>query len=759
MDEAIARIRQDGAVQSLADHLRGVAETARGFAARTSWRNWAYTAGLLHDIGKHSKEFQGYIRRVTTLPERERGRHHGPDHSTAGAKLANRRFKDDYIGWLLAYPIAGHHAGLPNGRSGSLSHVSDLENRLEKSIPDYSLFPEELLDTPQLNLENDIPFDLNSKEVNPYYSFYFFIKFLYSCLVDADFLDTERFMKPETYKGRGKYPGLEELAVRFEQEIKKRFGGKGKEKPLNLERTKIREQCLKAAEEPVGLFSLTVPTGGGKTLSSMAFALRHARKHDLKRIIYVIPYTSIIEQNADVFREHLGAEAVLEHHSNFDPEDAKKKELINDIEQWKRATENWDAPLVVTTNVQFFESLFHHRSSRNRKLHNMMDSVVILDEAQMIPPEHLLPCLEVLRILATQYNTSVVLCTATQPALSKRGGFEQGLAGVREIMDNPTELFQKEVFRRVKIEVLKEELTVDELAERMKEEEQVLNVVNTRRQAREIFAALGDNEGNFHLSALMCPAHRSVVIEKEIKERLKNDLPCRVVSTQLIEAGVDIDFPVVYRAETGIDSIAQAAGRCNREGQLTQNGQRVPGRVVVFHLDEEKKRKGPSFLRQRVQAAKSVIRHYRDDLLAPEPVEEYFKELFWVKGEDGLDKLKIGKSLREGGIKRFPFRYIGEKFRFIDSPTLSVIIPWGAEGDALVEKLRYYDGDFKLPRKAQRFTVQVYEWHYRKLYEAGALETLHDRFYVLLTLDGLYDEKLGLVSDPDGIYDPKNTIV
>jgi CRISPR-associated endonuclease/helicase Cas3 len=755
VNKTVARIRPDGTVQSLADHLRGVAERAGGFAARTSWGSWAYTAGLLHDLGKHSTEFQEYIRRVAALPETERGRHHGPDHSTAGAQEAVRLFSEDeeksVIGRLLAYVIAGHHTGLPDGRSGSKSKVSDLENRLEKSIPNYSFFPKELLDTPQLNLVNDIPFNFNSKEVNPYYSFYFFVKFLYSCLVDADYLDTERFMKPKAYGQRGKYPRIEELAVRFEREIKKSFDNEEKDKPLNIERTKIREQCERTAEGPVGLYSLTVPTGGGKTLSSLAFALRHAEVNDLERVIYIIPYTSIIEQNAKVFRDFLGSDTVIEHHSNFDPEKVLENE--DDIEQWKKATENWDAPLIVTTNVQFFESLFHHRSSRNRKLHNIMDSVVILDEAQMIPPEHLLPCLEVLRILATQYDTSVVICTATQPALSKKDGLEQGLEGVQEIINDVPALFSNEVFQRVAIEVLEAGLTVKGLAERMCKEKQVLTVVNTRRQAREVFAALGDDEGNFHLSALMCPAHRSVVIEQKIKECLKNDLPCRVVSTQLIEAGVDIDFPVVYRAETGIDSIAQAAGRCNREGKPQK------GRVIVFRLDEEKKWTGPSFLRQRVQAAESVIRHHKDDLLAPEPVREYFNELFWVKGEEGLDKLKIGKSLREGGIKRFPFRDIGEKFHFIDSPTLSIIIPWGEEGNALVEKLRYYDGDFKLPRKAQRFTVQVYQWHYRKLYEAGALETLHDRFYVLSTLAGFYDEKLGLASDPDVIYDPKNTIV
>jgi len=754
MTKHIARKDKIGKEQLLIDHLTGVADRAAKFSAGRGWEQWARAAGLLHDAGKYSPAFQKYILEVTS-PEGKKSKRRGPDHSTAGARVAVEELYGKEIGWLMAYAIAGHHAGLSNGSDGkhegpslkSRVNVKPLENDL-----DYSEFPRELLDGIKLDLMRDLPLQLKNlkDQLSTAYSLYFFVKFLYSCLVDADFLDTEEFMEPDLAKLRDLWPKLEELHDKFFTSIEENFS-EDNPSVLNRERTEIRNQCLRAAEKSVGLFSLTVPTGGGKTLSSLAFALEHAQRHGLDRIIYVIPYTSIIEQNAEEFRKFLGNKAVLEHHSNFDPE-KKYDEDKDDIEQWKKATENWDAPLVVTTNVQFFESLFHHRSSRNRKLHNMMDAVIILDEAQMIPTEYLLPSITALRVLSEQYNSSVVLCTATQPALEKSEDFPHGLEGVREIMENPKELFEKKVFRRVKVEIEENPLTVDELAEEMREKNRVLTVVNTRKQAREIFEALGEGKGNFHLSALMCPAHRLQIINDEIKTRLdpKDDMICRVVSTQLIEAGVDIDFPVVYRAETGLDSIAQAAGRCNREGKLTE-----PGRVIVFRLDE-KKGSGPSHLQQRVEAAEDIFRKLNGgDPLAPDIVKSYFRELFWKNGEEGLDKLEIGKQLLAMGRKLYiPFRDIGEKFRFIKDDTRSIIIPWGEEGAELVKELRDPSYDFGILRRLQRFTVSVRERHYRELCDAGAVEILHDRFNVLQTKTpkDFYDEKLGLANEPDILY-------
>ncbi|MCD4733721.1 CRISPR-associated endonuclease Cas3'', partial [bacterium] len=484
MTKYIARRDEAGKDQLLEDHLTGVARLAAKFSAGKGWQQWARAAGLLHDAGKYSPVFQRFIDEVTSSGDKKSKRR-GPDHSTAGARVAvEELYTKESIGWLLGYAIAGHHGGLPNGDDGKLEGPS-LKSRVNvKPLKDYSEFPRQMLDEITLGTA-DVAGQFTDKS-QPYfsYSLYFLVKFLYSCLVDGDFLDTEHFMNPEQSGRRNLWPCLRKLHESFFASIVEKFNGDNPS-VLNQERTEIRNQCLRAAEEPVGLFSLTVPTGGGKTLSSLAFALEHTQRHGLKRIIYVIPYTSIIEQNAEVFREYLGGEAVLEHHSNFDPSDFFKKgeEKANDddVEQWKKATENWDAPLVVTTNVQFFESLFHHRSSLNRKLHNMMDAVIILDEAQMIPTEYLLPSITALRVLSEQYNSSVVLCTATQPALEKSEDFLQGLEGVREIMEDHVELFKKEVFQRVKVKVEETPLTVEELAERMRENRRVLTVVNTRK--------------------------------------------------------------------------------------------------------------------------------------------------------------------------------------------------------------------------------------------------------------------------------------
>jgi CRISPR-associated endonuclease/helicase Cas3 len=492
--------------------------------------NWAYTAGLLHDVGKHSTEFQEYIRRVTALPEIEGGRHHGPDHSTAGAQTADKRFAD-YVGWLMAYAIAGHHGGLPDGRSGDLSSTSSLEARLEKKVPEYEHLPVE--DGEKITLEQ-LPFDL--QDVNPGYGFFFFLKMLFSCLVDADYLDTETFMTPSNAEKRSRLPTIGSLRDSFKGRMS-RFQADAEENSLNRQRREIYESCLLAAEGPVGLYSLTVSTGGGKTLSSLAFALRHAEVNDLERVIYVIPYTSIIEQNAQVFSDFLGADAVIEHHSNYDP---RGDDLDEDL--WRLATENWDAPLIVTTNVQFFESLFHHRPSHNRKLHNIMRSVVILDEAQMLPVPLLRPCLEALKALSGQYGTTVVLCTATQPALTTSEAFQDGLKGVREIIPQEKKLYELPVFRRTEIELMEPLFqSTPDLAGCLRSHDQVLCIVNTRRQAKDLVDLLENETGRYHLSSLMCPAHRRQVLD-EIRDRLKSERTCRVVSTQLVEARVDIDM-------------------------------------------------------------------------------------------------------------------------------------------------------------------------------------------------------------------------
>jgi CRISPR-associated endonuclease/helicase Cas3 len=457
-----------------------------------------------------------------------------------------------------------------------------------------------------------------------------------------------------------------------------------------------------------------------KTLSSLSFALNHAIEYGMRRVIYVIPYTSIIEQNAEIFRRVCGKGAVLEHHCNF--------EFAQDFYKAQLAAENWDAPLIVTTNVQFFETLFHFRVSKCRKAHNIANSVIIFDEAQMLPVDLIKPCMAVMKELVRNYRASIVLCTATQPALNFSDEFKSGFKEIKEIVENPAELYQK--LSRVKIEKLPP-ISDNEIVTRVSEYNQVLCVVNTRKYARQLYEAIPDKKGLYHLSALMCPAHRSKTIA-HIKAALKADNTCRVVSTQLIEAGVDIDFPVVFRALAGIDSLAQSAGRCNREGKLP-NG----GNVFVFMPE---KSSPPGFLRQSAEVAEGVMRRF-NDILSMESVEDYFRELYW-RNEDGLDKNKILERFGESaGTCDFQFRSIGEEFHWIENGMQTIVIPYNDEAKKLIRELKFSDSK-EISRKLQRFSVQIYPDIILKLGRA-ALEPVHDKYYVLINED-LYKKDIGL---------------
>ncbi len=712
--------------QPLEEHLKNVAEMARSFAESFGAGDWGYLAGLWHDLGKYSKAFQrrlgaaeGTGAHIETKPGRV-------DHSTAGAQHAFNILKDK--GKILAYVIAGHHAGLPNGKA---NESSDITNRLKKAVYDYFAFQDDLINV--LTTLNDLPFTLDEKRFG--FQLSFFIRMIFSCLVDADFLDTEAFIDSEKSLWRKGYPDFSDMDSRLASALNK-LAANATDTPINEHRTKILRNCLDAAESPQGLFSLTVPTGGGKTLSSLAFAIKHALKQGLERIIYVIPYTSIIEQNAAVFRDILGEDAVLEHHSNFEPKEEDHRSRL--------VTENWDAPLIVTTNVQFFESLYSCRSSRCRKIHNIAKSVVILDEAQMLPVPLLRPCMEVLRELSSAYRATIVLCTATQPALSTNEHFKDGLDGVQEIIPDPAKLYN--LFKRIHVELLPE-LSDDVLATRLNEHGQVLCIVNTRKHARMVFESIRDQEDCYHLSALMCPAHRTKKF-KAIRRALARGLPCRVVSTQLIEAGVDIDFPVVYRCAAGIDSIAQAAGRCNREGKLPEGG-----KVYVF-LPEAGLPSG--HFRRTAETAEAVMRHH-DDLLSLEAVEEYFRNLYWMNGEM-LDEHHILDDLNEGKRKGdFPFRVVDKKFRIIKDSMEPIIIPWNKDAETIIQGLRYADYPASFARKAQRFTVQVPPRVLSILEHAGSVERLNDHYCVLINMD-LYCDDLGLCPEDPTFYRPESLI-
>lgn len=694
--------------QKLNEHLQNVANIAAKFAAPFGGENSAYLAGLWHDLGKGSKRFQAYLRHENSIEDEFSNYFQGSggDHSTAGAKQSYSMSK--HLGKLLAYCIAGHHGGLCNWLSDG-EHC--LEIRLKKEFP----ATEFKINAPGISEHIKLQYlDIDRAG----FQLQLFVRMLFSCLVDADFLDTEKFVCPEKSEFRGQYPSLTELQRRFSMAFSE-IRRNAYQSKVNTIRQCIFDDCLAAANLEPGLFSLTVPTGGGKTISSLAFGLKHALKYNKKRIIYVIPFTSIIEQNAAVFRTMLGTDAVLEHHSNFDLDGADWQE--------KLAVENWDMPIIVTTNVQFFESFYAAKTSKCRKLHNIADSIVIFDEVQAVPVEKLYPCLELLRELSVNYNVTSVLCTATQPALKYSAEFPAGIKNIREIISDVPQLFQ--TLKRTKLHYLGT-CSLENIAAQMYEQQQVLAVVSTRVQALNLFNLLEDASGaTFHLSALMYPVHRRRILQ-EIRKRLERGEPCRVVSTQLIEAGVDIDFPVVYRALAGIDSIAQAAGRCNREGRLTC------GEVFIFKPETGLP---PGYFRTTAQCAELLLDKFSENLLEPECVHEYFLNYYWLR-KDRMDDQEIVKKCNAAIRGNIQFEDIAE-FRMIDNNMFPIVVAVEEQTRELVSLLVNTKFAGSILRKLQPYTIQLYDRQFNEL--KGWLNEPYPGIFVLDN-QKLYSEKTGV---------------
>ncbi|MGF7186252.1 CRISPR-associated endonuclease/helicase Cas3 [Desulfitispora alkaliphila] len=711
--------------QSLYDHLTSTAEIAASFADKFGAKELGYTIGLLHDIGKYSEGFQRRLEGDKELV----------DHSTAGLKEVYKAYADKKaFAKIMGYTICGHHSGLPN--SGSENQEGSLYYRMNKklkSIENYSSYAKEIK-IPDLATAK---FPLK-KSNEMYFSCYLFIKMLYSCLVDADFLDTEYFMDREKGDNRGGYSSIEDLLSLLNDELNK-MKSSAKKSEINKRRQEILTNCVEKADSKNHIFSLTVPTGGGKTLSSMAFALNHARINEMERVIYVIPYTSIIEQNAKVFREIFGNENVLEHHSNYQFEDKEVDDNDLDVQQkLKLASENWDIPIVVTTSVQFFESLFSNKSSRSRKLHNLAKSVIILDEAQMLPVKYLQVCLLALFELVKHYHTSVVLCTATQPNLNNDKLLPSDIS-IQELMENPQELYRQ--FRRTRVNNLGE-LEDEDLIGHIRDHNQVLCIVNRREHARILYEKLGEKEGVFHLSTKMYPLHRQRTLS-EIKERLANGQVCKVIATQLIEAGVDVDFPVVYRAIAGIDSIAQAAGRCNREG-------RVDCADVYVFMPTEKHAQPPKEIELNVSEARSVFRNFEDPL-SIEGINKYFHLLYNLKNTDSKDIVKDVKA--QANKLDYSFADIAEEFKLIENKTIAIIVPEkdNEECEKLIEQLKYAPIVYQIVRKLQPYTVNVYENEFKELLSSGGVAIIDQdkRFYGLTDTERFYDESTGIKCDSD----------
>lgn len=715
--------------QPLRSHLFAVAQLAARFARPFGMERAAHVAGLFHDLGKYSAAFQ---RRLSGSDERV-------DHSTAGAKtiMDIASGHDKSIAEIVAYSILGHHAGLPN-RSDDTPACYD--SRMEKPLEIDPAWLEEL--KPDLSgLVPESISQLAATREGKAFALAFMGRMVFSCLVDADFKDTEAYyvstgVRTADREWLSLANLLDDFVVRFDAHMA-RFQGSG---DLNRLRAEILAHVRKSAVREPGLFTLTVPTGGGKTLASLGFALDHAKRHGHRRIIYAIPFTSIIDQTAAIFRDVLGDEHILEHHSALDEEkfDPRQREQKNKL---KLAMEDWAAPVVVTTTVQLFESLFSARTSRARKLHNIANSIVILDEAQTLPRGYLLPVMRALEELASRYGCTIVMCTATQPALGKRSCFEKGMPlDGRELAPDPKELAARLARTRIRHDG---DMNNSALVAALRRHDQALTIVNSRRHALDLFrlAREAGLDGVVHLTTRHHATDRRRILAG-IRARLADGLPCRLVATSLVEAGVDVDFPVAFRAEAGLDQIVQAAGRVNREGKR----ERDASIVTVFKASDYPP---PAEIAGLIGDMKRIIGKH-EDLTSLAAIEDYFGEVYWRMG----DRLDAKKILRRFLVSRrgteFSYRQVGADFRMIESGLAPVIVANDDFSKKAVDQLGVETiPSGKLARDLQGYVVQVPPKARAALinnghasFEQPALRG--DQFAVLRKMD-FYEEDVGLV--------------
>jgi CRISPR-associated endonuclease/helicase Cas3 len=636
--------------QDLLEHLRNVADAATQYCVAFCGEEFARYAGLLHDIGKYDPAFQQYLLSAERNPTR---RLRGPDHKGAGTALAATSEMEG----LLAFLIAGHHGGLPS-QSDLISDIR--EHMARKSAQDAIIIAKNTIPELQAIPKHLIPFHIRSELEQE-----FFTRMAFSALVDADFLDTEQHFNAGKRPERENLWTVTDLWKQFAIWYQQKFAHV-EQSTLNTIRAEVYQRCLSTANLAPGFFRLTVPTGGGKTLASLAFALKHTLKYDFERVIYAIPYTSIIDQTARVFHGIFADEqAFIEHHSDIalqDPENPTPTEMRRRL-----AAENWDAPLIVTTTVQLFESLLGCGTGKCRKLHNIAGSVIVLDEVQMLPVHLLTTILDVLRQLVAHYEVTVVLCTATQPDFESRQGFE-GLPDIREIIPAPEKYFAHLKRVEYQLPAAGETWTWEQVAVRVQAERQILVIVNTRRDATQLMDTLSpssaideeDDLSLFHLSTRLCGAHRRVVLE-EVRRRLQAGELCHLIATQVIEAGVDVDFPLVMRAMGPLDRIVQAAGRANREGNMSH-----PGRVIVFAPEGGHIPKGSYTLGTDI--TKGLIRNGQANLHDPKIYQEYFRDYYSYPNRDPQDI--------EGTRKRFDYPLVAKKFRMIEDDSMAVIVKY-----------------------------------------------------------------------------------
>ncbi|CAM2005593.1 CRISPR-associated helicase Cas3' [Acanthopleuribacter pedis] len=775
----------------LIDHLNGTGDKAKNHAAKLDLENYALWMGRWHDLGKYRPNFQDYLRGLRSFPNPE-----DKSHKWAGAAWANALAGGAPMAWL----IAGHHGGLLD-RTSLRAFFNDPAKTKKGQLGQAHVelneviatgrVPESLLQKPEFTLHP------NFSPKAPYATLELMLRFLFSMLVDADHTDTAEHFDPEQATTRDALHAQQNSLAELKHKLDTHLDAfrDAPDTPVNRMRAQVLHHCREAAAHKPGLFHLTVPTGGGKTLSSMAFALDHALTHrglnDLpyERIIVVLPFTSIIEQSAATYRAIFGEANVLEHHANWEADEDNADKRNRAAYQHKLLCENWDAPIIVTTAVQFLETLHAHKTSRCRKLHRVLNSVVVMDEVQTLPVHLLRVTLDTLAALVADFGTSLVLCTATQPALSEPDILRTRDRDTRcrNILPQPHPIIPPDVeramfdqMRRVQVHTPLENEHPDDwsaLTERASSHRDVLIIVDRRQAAYELAQDLGEDW--LYLSGAMVAAHRSWVVA-EVKRRLAADIPCKLVSTQIIEAGVDVDFPVVYRAMAGYEALAQSAGRCNRNGLRRDdtNGEPIPGDFYLF-LAPQAPPKG--LLKAGYSIARSGFKNQAIDLHDPALFPTYFRDLYQSAQLDAKELMPARKD--------HALRQIGENYQLIDNKhQVQVVVPWSAEALAalypddgsLTEKereqrdkmlgqrqrfelafQRYREagkpdkGDMRLLNQSM---VAVPEKVVRRLMTEGAVRPLHDNcpvpFLDLETYRDYYDARLGFRYFEDYELDP-----
>lgn len=698
-EEAKAHVDEEsGRSQTLKEHLYNVANLASEYATSFKCGDNGYLAGILHDIGKCSEDFQKRLEGGKIV-----------DHSSLGAYILLLR---NHLAESIA--VASHHSGLLDmvDMKGSPT-TSTFFSRMQKmrNIGDVSHY----LDVLEVPTAEKNELDVSDK--TEVMEWFIAVHFLFSCLIDADYTDTSRFFGTEN-----EFEPLDFRVAcdRIFEKVENYLSYSG-ENRLNILRNKMLQECIAKGNLEQGIYTLTIPTGGGKTFSSLAFAASHARKHpNIRRIIYVVPYLSIIEQNAEVVREIVGSEYVLEHHSVspvFTDESGSEESS-----RLLLATENWDIPIVMTTNEQFFESLFSHRASKSRKVHNIADSIIIFDEAQMLPLKYMTLFFSAIRELVDnkRYGITAVLCTATQPAIERFLGRKP-----EELI--PSDLSSDNIFRRFRIENIGGIKDVSLFCDRIANDNQVLVVVNTKAAAREIYDALPD-DGRFYLTTNLTPFSRKKILS-EIKKRLVGGLICRVVSTSLIEAGVDVDFPVVYREVNGLDSIIQSGGRCNREGRRSAD----VSIVYVFDLQMNKNRADFS----RKIYALNVSARYHEDLLDAQSISDYYETYYRDSSTND------GCEFFSHGVLKLPFRTIGENIKLIKEDEVGIFIPQNQEAKRVLNEILTFGATRRTLRKAAEYTVRCKISTANDLIKNGSVKKLDEILFVLDEKQ-LYNESIGL---------------